>query len=994
MKRIFLFILSSILFNYTVWGQLNELSERKEITVNEGSLKSSLSSTVVAYSDQSRPDIRSVGTALSFVNSNGEQALYRVIETPVLSKEYSKEHPEFKSYSGQSENGDATIKLSITPNGITAVIIEDGVFYYIEKFDDKKYYLFDKRGVKGDFECGFNEKHDSHDERGGRVKAIQNSSGSSLRNYRIAIACTGEFTQQNGGTIAGANAKINDFLTLINARYELELSTTFTLAAGNDNIIFTNAGSDPFNPTGGSSATQSQNVFSNTLNDPSYMPYANYDIGHTFHYHDAGLSGGSISASGQAGPTPCIDSQKSRAWTQYSEGTAGGASAAFVTGIIIHEMGHQFSAWHTFNGSGNNCAPGTGQFDATAAYEPGSGNTIMSYNGICGSEYNLTGGKVDYFHARSLYQITTSMNGSAGACITPVASSNNVPTANARPDFTIPKSTPFMLNGSGTDPDPSASLTYTWDQYDQPVTNDQGALGTINGVGGYNAINSTTAPLFRTLQNNTGERVFPSLEYILNNENSPPNNEGEALSAVAREIDFRLVVRDNQSGGGAYNTDDVKITVADSGPFEITSQNGSTLWFPGETKTITWSVNNTDQAPVNCSNVNILISYDNGANFTSLVANTPNDGSQSITVPATASSQVRIKIESVGNIFFDINNSNITISDGSCSAEESTLAETNNLTETEGSSSLAFSLGVNGEVINSLNGTIDASDPQTNLTVVNQTSGNSCGYFGNSPEYEILSFVAGSSANYTFTSSGSLSSIHMTLYADSYDNTNPCGNWLLSSGTYDGAFVYSNSSLSYSLTAGQKYFLKVNGFNSGSFGTFNISISGGTVYSEIPSPSSSFAITFLVANMSSNSIQAFQGSPNLTTFPPGSYRVYNYSYPGGSDLSSYIGTSFTDFQTGLSNSSICGQLSNNYKPITIQSNTPCQNQLTLSSTSDDISSGTQTFQTSNSNAPGLIEATNEITGGDVTYDAGMKVELNPGFLAENTVFRAQIGGCN
>ncbi|WP_304234381.1 3-coathanger stack domain-containing protein [Jiulongibacter sediminis] len=759
-------------------------------------------------------------------------------------------------------------------------------------------------------------------------------------------------------------------------------------------MVFTDSGTDPFSPPGGASAALSQNVFSNTLNHPSYMPYANYDIGHTFHYHDAGLSGGSISASGQAGPTPCMDSQKSRAWTQYSEGTPGSASAAFVTRIIIHEMGHQFSAWHTFNGSGNNCAPGTGQFDATAAFEPGSGNTIMSYNGICGSEYNLTGGKIDYFHARSLFQITTSLNGTAGACITPLAISNNVPTANAGSDYTIPKSTPFILSGSGSDPDPAASLTYTWDQYDQPVANDQGALGTINGIGGYNAINSTTAPLYRTQQNNSGERVFPSLQFILNNENSPPNNEGEALSAVAREIDLRLVVRDNQSGGGAYNTDDVKITVADSGPFEVTSQNSSTLWFPGETKTITWSVNNTDLAPVNCANVNILISYDNGANFTSLIANTPNDGSQTITVPATPSSQVRIKIESVGNVFFDINNTSITISDGSCSAEESILAETNNLTETEGSTNLEFSLGVNGQILNTLNGTIDASDPQTNLTVVNQTNGNSCGSFGNAPQYEVLSFVAGSSANYTFSSSGSLSSIQMTLYADSYDNTNPCSNWLLSSGTYDGSFVYSNSSLNYALTSGQKYFLKVNGFNSGDFGTYNISISGGAVYSEIPSSSSPYAMSFLVANVSNNTIQAFQSSPNLTSFSPGSYRVYNFSYPGGSDLSNYVGTSFSNFQIGLNNSSICGQLSNNYKPVTIQSNSPCQNQLSLSSSSNDISSGTLVYQTSNSTAPGLIQATNQITGGNVTYDAGMKVEMNPGFKVENAVFEAKIGGCN
>jgi hypothetical protein len=125
------------------------------------------------------------------------------------------------------------------------------------------------------------------------------------------------------------------------------------------------------------------------------------------------------------------------------------------------------------------------------------------------------------------------------------------------------------------------------------------------------------------------------------------------------------MVRDNRSGGGV-NFDDVTITTVNVGTqgFFISSHNSVGQTFNGgDNLNITWNVASTNAAPINTSVVNIELSLDGGLSWPiTLAGGTDNDGSETVQLPFdTGSTQARLRIEAVGNIFFDVNNFNFTL---------------------------------------------------------------------------------------------------------------------------------------------------------------------------------------------------------------------------------------------------------------------------------------------------------------------------------------------
>nr|WP_258928578.1 hypothetical protein [Flavobacterium davisii] len=250
-----------------------------------------------------------------------------------------------------------------------------------------------------------------------------------------------------------------------------------------------------------------------------------------------------------------------------------------------------------------------------------------------------------YFHAFSIQQVTNNIKNKN--CSVNTATGNAVPTANAGLDFTIPKSTPFILTGAGTDANADA-LTYAWEQFDNATSSQTGTSSAASAT-------KTAGPTFRSYNPTTSpSRYFPQMTSVLAGGTTTQGTDivVEALPSVARTMNFRFTVRDNRAGGSANNSDDMIVTVnGTAGPFSITSQGSATSYTGGTSQMVTWNVAGTTANGVNCANVDILWSTNNGATWIPLLTGTLNDGTENITIPNTATTTGRIMVKGSNHIF-------------------------------------------------------------------------------------------------------------------------------------------------------------------------------------------------------------------------------------------------------------------------------------------------------------------------------------------------------
>ncbi len=179
------------------------------------------------------------------------------------------------------------------------------------------------------------------------------------------------------------------------------------LVANNNLLVYTNAGTDPYTNNNGSTM-----LGQNQTNVDAVIGTANYDVGHVF-----STGGGGVAYLG----VPCETGFKARASRAVPR------RRATRSGWTTWRTRWATSSAATTRSTARPASCSGGNRNASTAYEPGSGSTIMAYAGICGAE-DLQPHSDAYFHSVSFDEIVTYTTIGAGStCGTMSATGNSLP---------------------------------------------------------------------------------------------------------------------------------------------------------------------------------------------------------------------------------------------------------------------------------------------------------------------------------------------------------------------------------------------------------------------------------------------------------------------------------------------------------------------------------------------------------------------------------------
>ncbi|MCC6287347.1 MAG: T9SS type A sorting domain-containing protein [Chitinophagaceae bacterium] len=839
---------------------------------------------------------------------------FSISPVKTLSEEAESIFPYIQTYTGISADGKMKLRLTLSQLGMmgSVKIQDEGSVHYFTILDNQQpdvLISFNATDVVAPvpFTCGADDMDILQGGAADSVFSKRASGDCRLHTYRFAVSATGEYTQW-AGSQANAVAYITNTVNNINEVFENDFTIHLSLIAQLSNI-YTDTAADPFitgKVLNSNTLTQNNNALNNNTGA------VNYDVGIVFGY---GWSGG------LAGLNVTCTGSKGQAGGGLNSGFPLGSSGPIFDNVIAHEVGHQFSATHTMAASNGGCGS---NINAATGWEPGGGSTIMAYAGTCsGNSYQSNSD--NYFHGGSIAQVQNFLiNGNGRLCGTATASGNNAPTVTVSSlSYNIPNSTPFILTANAADADVNNMLTFNWEQMD--------AVGG-SGISTPPQATSTSGPQFRSfIPAVSATRYFPQKEVILNR----AVGTYEVLPTVARTLNFKVTVRDNNEGAGCNAYEDVVVNVQSCGAFEITNLSTPQSFVADgiNTMTLTW---NTATVCSVMPKIDILFSTDGGVTYPyTVLSETANDGTETFIVPNLPTNKGRFMIKSIGNIYYNINAADIIIASG-CIASGTAITPSADFSAPGAghtSLNLTESPMYGSSISFPVTGVIASTDLPGQLSFYDDNI-SSCTGPSNNNNYDVINFYPSVTGSYTFRLvSPTPGGIIFHIYIEDYLPYEVCTNFIASSGTKlvsGGNTVTLSNEVTATLTAGLKYVLVVSSF-SNSYPTLpaNYSINmvstpaGAAVYSGKINPGLNY--NYVIVDNSTGNIVEIKNVADLRDHTKyltnGTYTVYGISSNAtAATLSTgYAGKSFNVLRTDVNEQagSLCAQLSSNSRKVMI-----------------------------------------------------------------------------
>lgn len=832
----------------------------------------------------------------------GGYKTFLMLKSSPMHPDLEAKYPNIQAWHGKClEDGISVVALTISPQGLFATIINERFEkIFIEPVENAGFpayisYAEKEIPLPPALEC----KHEAEtvEERGQsgvrNEPILRNSAnnnpgalGDKLRTHRFAMAANTGFSNANGNTIPSVMAKFAEFVNIQNLLYIRELSINFQLIADTDKLIFINGMNstgvnDPYLDNGSSA-----DLAINQTTTDNIVGNGSYDIGHVMNLQ-----------SGWGGSGPCNDASK-------AHGSSWGLRA------LNHEIGHQFSCPHTTDQPPH-------IYEAT-----GIANTVMGRNDALGND--------DYFHLSSALFVSSWVE-KPNYCISGTDTDNTIPIVEVGTGgMTIPQGTPFQLSGSAIDPDPNTNLLYNWQQY-----NSGGSSSVVNGE----VVPFGDYPVFRNFfpTPDGNVRTLPKMADIITNTASTAKRGGdiiyqELLPTYSRNLTFRLVARDYELTGGAFDYKELSFEVdGNSGPFVVgLPNNGTEVWMAGTNVDVGWNVAGTNVAPINCMEVDILLSVDGGWTYPyTLASNVSNNGNINVPLPAgipqTNRARVKVECASYDNVrFFDISNNDFTIN-SSCTANGGILTPATNVSAPVGSGTLNLNLTPHfGDNADLLQFEIQASDPSGFFAL--QDGNGNCVSSNSQLKHELVEFQVDKTGDYTFTvdyddENGGF----FGVFANSYDPNNACSNYVGATGVENNGTSIKGA-ITINLSAGTTYYMAFHPwFTDMATGRvfFSSAVSGNIIVTNPtnpPTPAQDYSYTYAAINPANNQIVALNPNADFTGLTGGTYHIYGLSYkaanapPDVVDPNTYLNQNMEVIQANGQ----CASFSENYVQLTAE----------------------------------------------------------------------------